>query len=116
MRAYYNLDTFRDRAILTVCNNTIAKINEAILAQLYGSLSTFYSIDPIEQNRGEEGYIELPPVELLQTFNPSSLPPLKLSLKVGAPIILLRNLYPKEGLCNGTRIVITRLGRRCIEA
>ena len=49
-------------------------------------------------------------------FNPSSLPPSKLSLKVGAPVILLRNLYPKEGLCNGTRIVITRLGRRYIKA
>jgi hypothetical protein len=48
MRVYYNLDTFRDRAILTVRNNTIAKINEAILMQLYGSLSTFYSIDSIE--------------------------------------------------------------------
>ena len=77
-------------------------------------LSTFYSIDFIEQNR-EEDYIELPPAELLQTFNPTSLPPLKVSLKVGAPVILLRNLYPKKGLCNGTCIVIIRLGRRCIE-
>jgi len=92
----------------------VAKINKAILTRLYGSLSTFYSIDSIEQN-GEENYIELPPAELLQTFNPSSLPPLKLSLKVGVPVILLRNLYPKEGLCNGTRIVITRLGRRYIK-
>ena len=115
MRAYYNLDTFRDRAILTIRNNTIAKINKAILTRLCGSLSTFYSTDSIEQNR-EEDYIELPPAELLQTFNPSSLPPLKLSLKVGAPVIVLRNLDPKEGLYNGTRIVITRLGRRCIKA
>jgi ATP-dependent DNA helicase PIF1 len=93
----------------------MAKINEAILTRLYGSLSIFYSINSIEQNR-EENYIELPPVELLQTFNPSSLPLLKLSLKVGAPVILLRNLYPKEGLYNGTRMVITRLGRRYIKA
>ena len=47
-RAYCNLNTFRDRAILTVRNNTVAEINEAILAQLHGSLSTFYSIDSIE--------------------------------------------------------------------
>ena len=32
--------------------------------QLYGSLSTFYSIDSVEQNR-EEDYIELPLAELL---------------------------------------------------
>jgi ATP-dependent DNA helicase PIF1 len=31
-------------------------------------------------------------------------------------VILLRNLYPKEGLCNGTRMVVTRISRRCIEA
>ena len=31
-------------------------------------------------------------------------------------MILLRNLYPKEGLCNGTRMVVTYIGRRCIEA
>ena len=45
---YYNLDTFRDYAILTIYNNTIAKINEAILTRLYSSLSTFYSINSIE--------------------------------------------------------------------
>ena len=67
----------------------MAKINNAILPRLYGSLSTFYSIDSIEQNGEEENYIELLPVELLQTFNPSSLPPLKLSLKVGVPVLLL---------------------------
>ena len=49
-------------------------------------------------------------------FNPNSLPLLKLSLKVGAPVILLWNLYPKDRLYNGTRIVITRLGQRYIKA
>ena len=92
----------------------MAEINEAILTRLYGSLSTFYSTDSVEQNR-EEDYIELPPAELLQTFNPNSLPPLKLSLKVGASIILIWNLYPKKGLCNGTRMVVMRIGRRCIK-
>jgi len=42
----------------------MAKINEAILTRLYGSLSTFYFMDSIEQNR-EENYIELPLAELL---------------------------------------------------
>ena len=62
-----------------------------------------------------DGAQEPPPAELLQSFNPPSLPPLKLSLKVGALVILLRNLYPKHGLCNGTRMVVTHIGRRCIE-
>ena len=57
--------------------------------QLYSPLSIFHFTDFIEQNGGEENNIELLLVELLQIFNPSSLPLLKLSLKVGAPIILL---------------------------
>ena len=39
------------------------------------------------------------------TFNNSMLPAL-LCLKVGSPVILLRNLDPGEGLCNGTRMVV----------
>ena len=42
------------------------------------------------------------------------MPPGKLALKVGAPIILLRNLSPDNGLCNGTRLVVTALGRYTI--
>jgi ATP-dependent DNA helicase PIF1 len=34
---------------------------------------------------------------------------------VGVPVILLRNLDPASGLCNGTRLLITRLGGRVIE-
>ena len=59
--------------------------------------------------------MELLPVELLQTFNLNSLPPLKLFLKVGVLIILLQNLYPKKGLCNGTYIVIICIGWYCIK-
>ena len=39
----------------------------------------------------------------------------KLFLKVGTPVLLLRNLDPANGLCNGTRLLITRLGGRVIE-
>ena len=46
---------------------------------------------------------------------PSGLPPSTLRLKVGAPVVLLRNLYPASGEFNGSRLIITRLGRRCIE-
>jgi hypothetical protein len=38
------------------------------------------------------------------------------TLKVGAPIILLRNLNPSMGLCNGTRLIVTHLGERLLEA
>jgi ATP-dependent DNA helicase PIF1 len=44
------------------------------------------------------------------------MPPHRLSLKVGCPIILLRNMFPKSGLFNGTRLIVQRLGLQHIEA
>ena len=65
MQACYNLYTFRDCTILTVRNDIITEINEAVLVQLYGPLSIFHFTDFIEQNRGEENNIKLLLVELL---------------------------------------------------
>ncbi|KAI3936611.1 hypothetical protein MKW92_018391 [Papaver armeniacum] len=40
----------------------------------------------------------------------------KLTLKPGVPIMLLRNLSNADGLCNGTRLIVTQLGEKVIEA
>lgn len=37
-------------------------------------------------------------------------------LKKGVPIMLLRNLSQSTGLCNGTRLVVSNLGEKVIEA
>jgi ATP-dependent exoDNAse (exonuclease V) alpha subunit len=56
------------------------------------------------------------PSEFLNTLNPSGLPPHVLKLKVGCPVILLRNIDPATGLCNGTRLVVRRFQRNIIDA
>ena len=43
--------------------------------------------------------------EFLNTLTPNGLPPHKLGLKKNCPIMLLRNLDPSNGLCNGTRMI-----------
>ena len=55
-------------------------------------------------------------VEFLNTLRFPGLPNHKLTLKIGLPVMLLRNLNQNEGLCNGTRLIITRLATWVIEA
>ena len=57
----------------------------------------------------EDGMYHAYPVEFLQQLNAGGLPPALLCLKVGSPVILLRNLDPGEGLCNGTRMVVLNM-------
>ena len=83
------------------------------MTKLSGDVYTYDSIDSVDINKDGIDHI---PQEFLQSQTSFGLPPSRLNLKVRAPIILLRNLYPVSGECNGTQMVITRLGRRCIEA
>lgn len=54
--------------------------------------------------------------EFLNTITASGLPSHKLRLKVGAPVMLLRNIDQNLGLCNGTRLIITKMGTYVLEA
>ncbi|KAH0608366.1 uncharacterized protein H6S33_001500 [Morchella sextelata] len=109
-----NYTAFKGRAILAMRNDLVADFNDIVLNTLTGEAKTYYSIDSADFNNSEEASNELP-AEYLQNLNPAALPPSHLRLKIGAPVILLRNLYPKQGLCNGTRMTVIRMERCCIE-
>jgi ATP-dependent DNA helicase PIF1 len=105
-----------ERAILTPINQHVDVVN----MQMMEWMSTFdggaeqreyLSADGIV---GEEGRGGMYPTEFLNSLNFSGVPPHKLLLRVGCPIILLRNLT--GGLAHGTRFIVTRLGDRVIEA
>ena len=52
----------------------------------------------------------------MNTVKSSGLPNHELNLKVGVPIMLLRNIDQPLGLCNGTRLIITQMGNFVLEA
>jgi ATP-dependent exoDNAse (exonuclease V) alpha subunit len=54
--------------------------------------------------------------EFLNTLTPNGLPPHVLKLKIGCPVILLRNIDPANGLCNGTRLIIWGFQNNTIDA
>ncbi|KAJ0940294.1 putative DNA helicase [Helianthus annuus] len=54
--------------------------------------------------------------DVLNGLKISGLPNHMLVLKVGVPVMLLRNIDQRSGLCNGTRLQILSLHKRVIEA
>ena len=54
-------------------------------------------------------------LEVLHTFTPSGFPVAQLILKLGCPVMILRNLQPREGMCNGSRGIVTQISTRILE-
>ena len=103
--------------ILAPRNANVSDLNESILQQMAGEARQYFSADKIIYEAGADPDNAEPiAIEVLRSITSSSLPPGELNLKVSCPVILLRNLDPSRGLCNGTRMVITRMGDRVLEA
>ena len=108
---------FAERAILYPRNTAITEFNSSILSSFPGESRRYYSSNTVN-NPLEEGDLNVPVLspEFLFSLDFASIPPPILDLKVGVPVILLRNLHPQEGLYNRTHLVITRLRRSVVEA
>lgn len=107
---YYDREYLRNRVILAPRNDIVDDVNNRILNRLPSESKTYLSVDRIAStSENFDSHSVLYPVEYLNSLNFSGLRNHQLELKVGMPIILLRNLNQDNGLCNGTRLVITQL-------
>ena len=96
---------FCERAILTTTNAIVDQINGDILQLLNpASHVTYHSVDSIDASSPQES--ALWPQDFLNSLTPSGMPPHELVLAPGALIMLLRNLDPDAGLCNGVRAIV----------
>jgi ATP-dependent DNA helicase PIF1 len=112
-----NINYMVSRAILTPKNDDVENISEIIMNRLPGEFHTYPSADSVDLT--DDSNAEFPQLyspEFLRSLKISGLPPGELKLKVGIPIMLLRNLNPSEGLCNGTRLICRGLYRKVIDA
>jgi len=56
-------------------------------------------------------------VKILNTIENGSLTPHVLDFKIGAPIMMIKNIDPAAGIiCNGKRLAVTSLGANTVEA
>ena len=99
-----------NRAIICPKNDDVQQINEAMLKLMPGVEETFYSIDQVND---QDARI---PIEIVNKLNPQGMPLHVLSLKLGSIVMLMRNLNPAEGHCNGTRYIITNMAKHVLEA
>ncbi|XP_019086293.1 PREDICTED: uncharacterized protein LOC109126861 [Camelina sativa] len=89
---------FSERAILSPRNDDVDKINQLMLTKLPGEERRYLSSDSIETSdtSGHDDMIYTQ--ELLNSIQVSGLPSHVLTLRIGAPVMLLRNIDPKGGL------------------
>ncbi|CAN7058013.1 unnamed protein product, partial [Brassica oleracea var. botrytis] len=100
---------FQERAILCPTNKDVNMINEYMLDRLDGDQKIYYSADSIDpRDKGLVNNESLGP-DFLNTIKVSGLPNHRLRLKIGCPVMVLRNCQPSAGLMNGTRLQITQL-------
>ena len=106
----FGKDYLSERAILAITNKDAASINNKIMIQMPGELTIYWSVDRAASEEDEELF----PTEYFNAFYEASLPPHKLCVKPGVPVMLLRNIDPPR-LCNRTRLRIIQYGKHVFE-
>jgi ATP-dependent DNA helicase PIF1 len=88
-----------------------------VLEKFPGQSYTFHSADyiPSSEQSGEDDPLLNYPVEYLNQINCSGFPLAKLEVKKGCPIMILKNLDARHGVCNGSRGILTQYSRRVLE-
>jgi hypothetical protein len=99
------------RAVLTTKNTILNSLNTYIAKVVTGREHVFLSADSVE--RGDNQAMAIG-TEILNTIILAGMPPHRLALKVGVPIILLRNLNATLGFYSGTNLIIWRMAQRLI--
>ena len=98
-------------AVLAAKNEDVDAINCSVIRRPPGDIYDLKSADSVAKDGEENTY----PVEFLNSLDISGLPPHVLRLKIGIPVMILRNLNSDRGMCNGSRGIVRRIHPKCVE-
>ena len=101
---------FLECTILSPKNNAVDNLNQSILNRFPGEETMLIGVDRVD---GDNSNIY--PIEFLNSLNVSGLPLAHIPLKPGCPLMLLCNIDPANGLCNGTRMVLLDIRQRVLK-
>jgi hypothetical protein len=105
-------ERLKGRAILTPLNANVDIVNDIATKLFPGFAHQYLSVDTVE----EEEQAHMFPPEFLNSLNPQGMPGHCLVFKEGQVVMLLRNLCPRKGLANGTRLMIVACRQYVIQA
>jgi hypothetical protein len=100
----------RERGILFMRNDYVDEINARMIDRFPGKATVFYNFDSVDDDE-HNNY----PQDFLNSITPNSLPPHELRIKINCPLILLHNLDPCSGLCNGTCLVVMAVDKHILD-
>lgn len=114
---YNSMSYLASRAIVTPLNALADKINASVLERILVPCREYLSYDSVADAYDQAADVDLLyPTEFLNSIVINNFSQHILSLKVGVPVVLLRNINQGLGLCNRTRLLLTRLGDCVLEA
>ncbi|KAK2436045.1 ATP-dependent DNA helicase PIF1 [Trifolium repens] len=110
-----NNNFFEDEAILAPTLEVVQQVNDFVLSSIPGESKDYLSCDtPCKSDEEHSAQSEWFTSEFLNDIQCSGIPNHRLTLKVVVPVMLLRNIDQANGLCNGTRLQITKCGKHVI--
>ncbi|XP_019150297.1 PREDICTED: uncharacterized protein LOC109147104 [Ipomoea nil] len=112
-----DLSYLKDSAILAPTLDVVDIINQYMNDQNPCECRTYLSCDSVcKSDSNADMLADLQTPEFLNGLRCSGVPNHALTLKIGSPVMLLRNIDHTLGLCNGTRLIVTRLADHVLEA
>ena len=100
---------------ISIPQSMVTSDENELINQIFGDIDTIpltpapidYFLDhAILAPQNGEGTCTDVPEDFLHTIEPPSLPLSDLKMKIGCPLMLICNLDPGQGLCNGTRMIL----------